>query len=256
MTTITTGRPLDADGDPTDGPALELDPDGEAAALFAESPHALASSPGAKTWSAYLQRGDDPEDRPAILVWLAPGAMGTPAHVHSVGSERFETLRGTLTVDADGETVELGPGETYTVEPGVEHGFGNESDEFVAFRADLPWAKTAETQFTFMGLDHEGAFSGGPLGGLFGSDGGLFSSDGGLFGSGDGYGEPGPVHAAVMGEAISEGTTITAIPQVIQRAMWATVGRVARARGHRAVEERFLTDAYWRAKVEQPELAE
>lgn len=231
MPSITTGRPLDDRGDPTDGPALELDPDSRAATLFEESPHALASGPGSGTWSVMLDNFD--AGRPEMVVWLAPDAAELPGHVHRANEEEFEALTGELTVVAGDETHRLAPGESYTVDPGVEHYFRNHTDGFVAFRVKLPWAKTATTQYTFFGFDHEGKFGG------------------------DGkYGEPGPMHGLVLSEAVSEETHVAIAPRVVQRAAWATLGRLAKALGHSAVEERFLRDDYWRQTVEQPALGE
>jgi hypothetical protein len=46
----------------------------------------------------------------------------------------------------------------------------------------------------------------------------------------------------------------TALPLSVQKALWATVGRLARRLGYRAVDERFLADAFWTARVEQPDM--
>jgi mannose-6-phosphate isomerase-like protein (cupin superfamily) len=228
--TITTGRPLDG-GTPTDGPALRLDPDGPAAALFEASPHALASGPGLGMWSTLL----DPwgaADVPEMLVWMGPDATPLPAHVHTAGTERFRPVEGELTVVEDGAERRLGPDESHTVGTGTEHYFRNDTDAVVAFRAEVPWRRTIETQYTTFGRDHEGAF-----------------------GAASEYGEPGPMHGLVTAAYLREGTRITEGPPfLVQRVLWATVGRLARARGHRATEERFLQDAFWERTVEQPDL--
>jgi mannose-6-phosphate isomerase-like protein (cupin superfamily) len=169
---------------------------------------------------------------PALLVWLAPDATELPPHVHTADSERFRTLRGELTVVEEGGTNRLGPDEEHTVEPGREHYFRNDTDGFVAFHVELPWRKTLETQFTSFGLDHEGAFGGS-----------------------DAYGEPGFVYGVVAGEYLREGTTVAVAPRPVQRLLWATVGRIARVAGYRAVDERCLRDGVWERTVEQPELS-
>jgi quercetin dioxygenase-like cupin family protein len=228
MPSLTTGRPLDDDGQPIDGHALELDADGRAAELLSESPHALASGPGSGTWSVLLD--DYTDDRPEMVVWLAPDAAKLPSHVHRTTEETFEALTGELTVVVESEVQRLAAGESRTVEPGVSHFFRNDTDGFVAFRVEPPWAKTVQTQYTFFGCDHEGKF---------GSDGE--------------YGEPGPLHALVLSEAVSDETRIDVAPRLLQRAAWATLGRIARRLGHRAIEERYLTDEFWRDHVEQPD---
>ncbi|WP_121820264.1 cupin domain-containing protein [Halostella salina] len=231
MSTITTGRPLDEDGTPTDGPALQLDPDGPAADLLRESSRPLASSPGAGLWATILSYPDDDATPPELLLFLAPDALELPSHVHPDDPETFRAVEGEFTLVVEGEPQRLAPGESYTVDPGQEHGFRNDTDGFVAVHATLPWTLTIDTQYTFFGLDHEGQF---------GDDGE--------------YGEPGFLHGMVMSEAISDGTKIAGLPTAVQRLLWATVGRVAKARGHAAVDERYLRDEFWRANVEQPDL--
>nr|WP_272904862.1 cupin domain-containing protein [Halobacterium sp. TGN-42-S1] len=167
-----------------------------------------------------------------MVVWLAPDATVLPPHVHRTRDETFESLRGELTVTVDGDERTLSPGDSHTVDPGVTHNFANETAGIVAFRVEPPWAKTVHTQYTVSGLDHEGAF---------GADGE--------------YGEPGALHALVSSEAVSAETRLQVAPSVVQRALWATAGRVAKLLGHRAVHEKYLTDKYWRQTVEQPDLS-
>jgi len=231
MGTILTGRPLSETGVPTDGPGLELDEDGRAAALLADSPHALASSPGAGLWSAMLAdpAGDTGTD-PEMLVWVEPDGLAPPTHVHRTSPETFEAVEGTLTVVVEGDRQRLEPGESVTVPAGTEHTFANDSDETVAFRAETPWSKTIETQFTFCGYDHDGVFAR------------------------EGYAEPDFLQGVLVADAIREETRITAAPQAVQRALGATVGQLGRYAGRRAVEERYLRDEHWEATVEQPDI--
>jgi mannose-6-phosphate isomerase-like protein (cupin superfamily) len=231
MVTLTTGRPLDDAGEPTDGPALEVDPDGPAMTLFSESSHALASSPGMGFWSTILSYPESGDGTPAMLVWLAPDATELPPHVHASEPETFRALEGELTVVVDGEPERLGPDETYTVEPGEPHYFRNDSDGVVAFRVEVPWTRTIDTQYMSAGLDHEG---------YFGADGE--------------YGEPDLVQGLLLAEYVRAETRIDLGPRIVQRALWASVGRVAKWAGRRAMDDRYLDDAFWAATVEQPEL--
>lgn len=226
---VTTGRPLDGDGEPIDGPALELEPDGAAADLLRESPRPLASSPGAGTWATLLERPDEgATDRPRLLQWIAPDATEPPTHRHPT-TEIFRAVEGELTVVVEDEAVRLNPDDAITVRPDEEHTFRNDTDGVVAFSADLPSMRTVRALYSTWGLDHEGAF-------------------------GDEYGEPGVVHALLVSEALHGETTITAAPVPVQRVLWATVGRLARAAGYRGIDERFLRDAFWERHVEQPRL--
>lgn len=226
---VKTGRPLDEEGTPTDGPALLLDPTSRVVDLVRESPHPLISSPGAGTWAMLLGEGDD-RTGPELLQWLEPDATEPPVHTHP-RPERFEVLDGALTVVVDGERQHLGPGETVTVPVGQAHTFRNETDAVVAFRAVLSSMQTVHGLFSVWGRDHEGAF---------GDDGG--------------YGEPGLVHALLIAEALRGDTTMQTVPLAVQRVLWATVCPVARALGYRGVDERFLEDEFWRTAVEQPDL--
>lgn len=233
---LRTGRSLNEAGESTDGRALELAPDGRATKLLAESPRALASSPGAGTWATLLERpGEGETDRPVLLQWLAPDASQPPEHTHPT-TETFEAVSGELTVVRNGDPLVLAPGESATVDPGVTHTFSNDTDEVVAFRARLPSMRTVRALFTVWGMDQQGAFGDGPPG------------------SPGRYGEPGPIHGLLFAEYLHGETTMTAVPSVVQRALWTTVGRLARAAGYRAVDERYLADDFWERRVEQPSL--
>lgn len=232
MGKLTTGRPLTESGEPTDGPALELNPTGSAAELFTESPYPLASSPAAELWSAILQYPErDGSSEPAMLVWVGPDAMELPPHVHVNDSEYFRTLEGEATLVVDGQTHQLGPEDDITIESGCEHYFRNDTDEYVAFYVEAPWVKTIDVQFTFFGMDHDG----------------VFSRDGS-------YAEPDFLQGILMAEHLYEGTRINAIPFTVQRFLWATLGRVAKAWGREAVDMTYLDDEFWKETVEQPDL--
>jgi mannose-6-phosphate isomerase-like protein (cupin superfamily) len=224
-----TGRPLDDRGRPTDGPALRLRRDGAAADLLEASPRPLVSSPGERTWACLLERPDDEGcDTPVLLQWLAPDAASPPAHVHPT-AERFEVLRGTLTVVADGRHRRLAAGETLTVPSGVEHTFHNGTDGFVAFRAELPSMRTVASLYTAWGLGHERSAKAA----------GRFE-------------RPGPLDVLPISEDVAGDTTTTVAPLALQRLLWHTVGRAARALGHTGIDESYLRETFWTRHVEQP----
>lgn len=227
-TILTTGRPLGPDGTPTDGPALELDPDGRPAELLGASRRPLVSGPNAGTWATLLETPDEGDsDRPVLLQWLAPDATAPPAHVHPT-TETFKVLSGTLTVVRDGTEHELEPGDSVTVGPGVEHSFRNETDAVVAFRAVLPSMLTVASLYTVWGLDHEAGLGGD--------------------------GRPGALRGLLLMADTYDETTVTAAPVTLQRLLWGTVGRLARALGLEGVDESYLEDQFWKRNVEQPEL--
>jgi quercetin dioxygenase-like cupin family protein len=222
-----TGRPLDSTGEPKERPALPLNLDGPAARRLRESSGPLVASPNTGVWATLISAADGPDGRPVMVQWLAPDGAEPPPHVHPT-TETFEVLAGELTVVAGGETRRLTAGESLTVESGVEHTFRNDSDDFVAFEAAVPSIATVEALFSTWGSDAEGAF---------GAD-----------------GQPGPLFGLLAAEHLRDDTTMTMAPMAVQRALWATVGRAARALGYRAVEERYLTEEFWRARIEQPDL--
>ncbi len=62
---------------------------------------------------------------------IEPGAPGPPIHWHRDFAESFRVAEGTLMLWVDGETIELGPGESYTIPAGVRHKPFNPGDRRV-----------------------------------------------------------------------------------------------------------------------------
>jgi hypothetical protein len=147
-------------------------------------------------------------------------------------TESFKVLNGTLTVVAGDNIYRLDEKQNFTVDPGVEHTFRNDTDNFVAFKAKPPSMKTVKSLYTTWGLDHDGAF---------GDDGE--------------FGEPDPLHGLILSEDLYDETKITIAPLPVQQVLWATVGRMARHLGYSGIDESYLCDEYWRHHVEQPDLS-
>lgn len=88
---------------------------------------------------------------------VRPGGFVAAKHVHPYQSERFEVVSGRLTMKAGRKKIELGPGESYTVEPGVAHKFSNESDDEVRFTCEVRPALSFEDLIeTMYGLASDG----------------------------------------------------------------------------------------------------
>nr|WP_081927474.1 cupin domain-containing protein [Halobellus rufus] len=227
--TLLTGRPL-VDGTPVNGPTLELDPEGPASDLLRQSPHPLVSDPVSRTWATLLERPDpDETDRPVLVQWVSPESPAPPVHYHQT-TETFKVLEGQLTVVCDGEPIHLSPGESLTVDPRQEHTFRNETEDTVAFRAELPSIRTVKGLYTGWGIAHEG-----------GSDGnGEFTG-------------PGLGQALVIAADLYDETTMTMAPILAQRFLWATVGRVARLSGVSGTDDAYLDASFWNQHVEQPD---
>ena len=226
--TVLTGRPL-VDGVPVDGPTLELDPESTASSLLRQSSRPLVSDPGSKTWATLLERPDSGEtDRPVLVQWVSPGSPVPPEHYHPK-TETFTALEGQLTVVHGGDPIRLTPGESLTIDPKVGHTFRNDTDETVAFKAELPSMRTVKGLYTAWGLTHER-----------GSD-------------GDGaYTQPGVVQSLLIAIDLSTETTMTGVPERVQRLLSATVGRVARLSGTTGIDEAYLDASFWNRHVEQP----
>lgn len=228
MTVVVTGRPLDAAGRPTDGPAIELEAGGRTITNLRERAGPLVSGPSSGIWGTLLARPEDLDGaHPAFLGILAPGVEGAPPHYHPREPETFEVLEGELTLVVDGEVRILAPGEELTVRPGERHTFRNDADEFTAIVAEMSSMLDYEAQVTLFGMDHDGKLGPG--------------------------GRPPVFHLAVMTAAMRENTVFTLLPGPFMVALRVVGAPVGRAMGHRPVCGRYLTAAFWESRVEQPE---
>jgi quercetin dioxygenase-like cupin family protein len=80
-------------------------------------------------------------------VWIDPGALGPPPHVHPNSEESFELTEGSLDVFKDGKWATVGPGVTVTIPPGVLHTFRNRADETARIVARFRPAGRSEAYF-------------------------------------------------------------------------------------------------------------
>jgi mannose-6-phosphate isomerase-like protein (cupin superfamily) len=170
---------------------------------------------------------DLPDEEGAAEIRLAPGAQGPAEHVHRTTEERFTVTEGTVTFRVDGRERALGPGTEVRVSPGTPHTFRNAGEETAAMhvRTVPPNDRLGEVVVTLFGLAHEGRV--------------------------DERGRPGFFRAMAMAEATLEETYFTGVPYGVQRALGETLGPVARALGYEPVEERFLTESFWRARADE-----
>jgi mannose-6-phosphate isomerase-like protein (cupin superfamily) len=72
--------------------------------------------------------------------YLPAGGAGLPLHAHLLQEEGVEVVRGRLGAIVSGRQVELGAGETLTIEPGRTHRWWNAGEEPLEFEA---WARPA-----------------------------------------------------------------------------------------------------------------
>jgi mannose-6-phosphate isomerase-like protein (cupin superfamily) len=92
-----------------------------------------------------------------IEATVRPNGFVAAKHVHPYQSERFEVVSGTLTMTVGRKKIELGPGESYTVEPGKAHKFANKSETDVRFTCEVrPALSFEELIETMYGLAADG----------------------------------------------------------------------------------------------------
>jgi mannose-6-phosphate isomerase-like protein (cupin superfamily) len=92
-----------------------------------------------------------------IEATVRPNGFVAAKHIHPYQSERFEVVSGTLTMTVGRKKVELGPGESYTVEPGKAHKFENKGDAEVRFTCEVrPALSFEELIETMYGLAADG----------------------------------------------------------------------------------------------------
>jgi len=168
---------------------------------------------------------DVPGEDGVAEIRLDPGAQGPAEHVHRTTEERFEVREGTVTFRVDGRERRLGPDTGVRVSPGTPHTFRNETDETATMwvRTVPPNDRLGEVVATLFGLAHDGAV--------------------------DDQGRPGLLRAMAMAEATLDETYFTGVPYGVQRALGDTLGPVARALGYDATEEKYLDEAFWRART-------
>lgn len=77
----------------------------------------------------YLASSEDTAGRFALFHTIVGPGGGPPFHIHSREDEAFFVLSGTLRFEADGATVELGPGGCVHLPIGTRHRFSNPTEQ-------------------------------------------------------------------------------------------------------------------------------
>jgi quercetin dioxygenase-like cupin family protein len=84
----------------------------------------------------FLVDADDSGGSVTVFECAVPAGARVPApHSHDGFEETVYGLEGRCTWTIDGETVEIGPGDTVCIRRGQVHGFNNESDAGMKFLA-------------------------------------------------------------------------------------------------------------------------
>ena len=244
MSTITTGRTLDADGEPIPGTGFELDTESWLATQIRDRSGPISSHPTQPMWSVPVGTGETDGETADGAGGRVDGAGGTadetvrgvsvvgrgydgpPPHYHTQSRERFDVRRGELTLELDGTRRRVPAGETAVVETGVEHTFRVETDEraVVVTEIDSPGRLRAVLP-TLGGLAH------------------------------DGDRDPDdPLQRAVIADRLADHTVFTAAEGGLLGAATELLAPVGRAAGYQAAYGEYLSPAFWRAHVEQPSL--
>jgi mannose-6-phosphate isomerase-like protein (cupin superfamily) len=79
--------------------------------------------------------------------WVEPGGGGKVEHFHPPIEERFEVLEGELTYHADRARHTAGPGDRFTVAPGVRHTFQNTGSDVAHLVVEMEPALEMEQLF-------------------------------------------------------------------------------------------------------------
>jgi quercetin dioxygenase-like cupin family protein len=140
---------------------------------------------------------------------VRPGGAVSAAHRHRECTERFEVLEGELTVQLDGQTRTLRPGEQVTIAPGAAHHYANRSDADVVFRFNVwPAARFEAMVVTLFALATEGRT--------------------------DDKGRPSPLQMAVILDEYDDVLELVGPPRWLQRLAIPLLARIGRAPGLRA----------------------
>lgn len=160
---------------------------------------------------------------------FSPGNAGPPAHIHVDYEESFHVIEGEFLIVEDGVEHHVTAGDTHPVPPGAEHTFRNVGDGAgaVVVRSTPPGG-ARDVIATLFGMAHEGKVND--------------------------RGQPGFLQGMVSAAATIDDTVFTSPPPAITKPLVRVVAPIANALGYQAVHDRYASDEFWHAHVEQPSL--
>ena len=134
-----------------------------------------------------------------------PGRDAEPMHVHPRQQTSARVVSGTLRFVVDGEERRVGPGEAITIPAGTPHRFANDSDvDAVAIQEARPALRLQEFFETYFDLAARGEL--------------------------DEHGRPSLLRSALLGPAFADEIRLVSPPWPLQRAAYALLAPIARAR--------------------------
>ena len=150
-----------------------------------------------------------------LEVRVPPDMIRPPAHLHRSQRESFEILRGQVTVQIGRERRSLGPGDRVAVDPATPHTWWNSGDDEAVLLAEFRPPGQVQSFFeTFCGMAAEGRCNS----------------------------QGSPPFLQIAASARSWDMYLAGPPVMVQRALFAALGPVARLRGYRTSYRRFSAD--------------
>ncbi len=228
MPTLITGRVLDREGHPIDGTGFTYESDGRLAALLGQRVSPLVSQPVTGEWVfglvAAQSTGGAYERGVGVF---RPGNAGPPEHIHPSYDEHFDIVEGEFIFRIGGQERPGRAGQQLVVAKGTPHTFRCVGAKpGVAIAETRPAARTGEVIATLFGMAHEGALT--P------------------------QGQPRFLQAMVIGSEYADDTVFTSPPPSIAIPIARLLAPVGRWLGYRSTYPRYLEEAYWASRVEQP----
>jgi quercetin dioxygenase-like cupin family protein len=228
MTTLTTGRKIDAQGQLVDGSGFLYESDGPLPDLLKARISPLFSQPVTGEWVfglvSTVETGGEFERGVGVFT---PGNAGPPEHFHPAYDEHFEILLGDFTFKIDGKEQNAHAGEKLVVRKGTPHTFRCIGELYGAVIVETrPAARISEVIATLFGMAHEGALTAA--------------------------GQPKLMQAMVIGSEYSGDTVFTNPPPSITIPLAKVLSPIGRAFGFRPTYPKYIEESYWKSHVEQP----
>jgi quercetin dioxygenase-like cupin family protein len=148
-------------------------------------------------------------------VYVRAHAPGVPRHVHPAMEEALTVIRGKVDTWVAGKQRVIGPGEGVKIAPGTPHSWRPVGDEDARILLEVRPGSRFEVMWRqFMGLFQDG--KAGP-------------------------GGPSFLQIALMANEFADVMQVVGPPLFLQRALFAVVAPIARARGYKGRYDEYLT---------------
>lgn len=224
MSSLTTGRTLDENGNPVPGTGFEVDSDSWLAEQLARRTGPITSHPSRPVWAVPLASSDEEAVSRSLSI-VGPGYGGPAEHYHDKSNEVFHVKQGTVTFTCDGDDRIVDAGETTTVETGVRHTFRNDTDERALMFTEIHSpGRLNQVLPTLGGLAHDGDRS-----------------------------HENPLQQVAIARRLDGNTTFTRQDSPGVQPLVDALAPVAKATGYRGAYAKYLQPAFWHDHVEQPD---